>query len=112
MAECRYALTGVGATIAPGSQPWNGYWADLVKAPMAIEHQRGGDRSAGRRVGQDLAELVGARLLAQDHEAEEHGEPAGTGDEDRLQGGGPRRREPVRSPISRNDVTDVSSQKP
>jgi hypothetical protein len=24
---------GVGATIAPGSQLWNGYWADLVMAP-------------------------------------------------------------------------------
>src|SRR6478752_4362531 len=36
VAECRYALTGVGAVIAPGSQAWNGYCADLVNAPMRI----------------------------------------------------------------------------
>src|SRR5687768_7288979 len=32
VAECRYALTGVGASIAFGSQKWNGTWADLVNA--------------------------------------------------------------------------------
>jgi hypothetical protein len=26
---------GVGATIAPGSHEWNGYWADLVNAPTS-----------------------------------------------------------------------------
>ncbi len=35
VAEWRYALIGVGATIAPGSQKWNGNWADLASAPRA-----------------------------------------------------------------------------
>ena len=35
VAECRNALTGVGATIAPGSQAENGNWADFVKAPSS-----------------------------------------------------------------------------
>ena len=30
VAECKYALTGVGACIAPGNQKWKGNWADLV----------------------------------------------------------------------------------
>ena len=34
-AACRYALTGVMAAIASGSQKWNGNWADLVKAASA-----------------------------------------------------------------------------
>jgi hypothetical protein len=33
VAECRNALTGVGAVIASGSQKWNGNCADLVNAP-------------------------------------------------------------------------------
>ena len=32
-------LTGVGATIAPGSQAWNGTWADLVNAPSRISRR-------------------------------------------------------------------------
>ncbi len=36
VAECRYALTGVGACIAFGSQKWNGNWADLVNAASRI----------------------------------------------------------------------------
>ena len=35
-AECRYADTGVGAAIAPGSQKCQGAWADLVSAPSMI----------------------------------------------------------------------------
>ncbi len=35
VAECRYVLTGVDAVIAPGSHEWNGYCADLVKAPQS-----------------------------------------------------------------------------
>ena len=34
-AACRYALTGVGASIAAGSQKWNGTRADLVIAPTS-----------------------------------------------------------------------------
>ena len=34
-AACRYALTGVGAAMAPGSQKWNGTMADLVSAPIS-----------------------------------------------------------------------------
>ena len=33
VAECRYALTGVGAFIALGNQEWNGACADFVSAP-------------------------------------------------------------------------------
>ena len=32
-AACRYALTGVGAAMAAGSQKWNGMSADLVATP-------------------------------------------------------------------------------
>src|SRR5687768_4565907 len=32
VAECRYALTGVGAAIAFGNQKWNGTCADFVNA--------------------------------------------------------------------------------
>jgi hypothetical protein len=40
-AECRYADTGVGAAIACGSQKWNGNWALLVSAPMAMRMSAG-----------------------------------------------------------------------
>src|SRR6476619_2502198 len=33
VAACRYALAGVGAAIAPGSQNWNGTIADLLIPP-------------------------------------------------------------------------------
>jgi hypothetical protein len=36
VAECRYALTGVGAAIAAGSQAWKGNCADFVNAPSRI----------------------------------------------------------------------------
>ena len=36
VAECRYALTGVGACIAFGSQKWKGNCADLVNAARSI----------------------------------------------------------------------------
>ena len=35
-AACRYALTGVGAAMAPGSQKWKGKIADLLSAPTRI----------------------------------------------------------------------------
>lgn len=35
-AACRYALTGVGAAIAPGSQKCSGTTADLLSAPIRI----------------------------------------------------------------------------
>ena len=34
-AACRYALTGVGAAMAPGSQKWNGTIADFDSAPTS-----------------------------------------------------------------------------
>src|SRR5699024_12595492 len=37
VAECKYALTGVGASIASGNQMWKGNWADLLKAPSKIK---------------------------------------------------------------------------
>ena len=36
VAEWRKALTGVGAAMAPGSQNWNGTWADLAMAPRRM----------------------------------------------------------------------------
>src|SRR6478609_10517956 len=36
VAACRYALAGVGAAIAPGSQNWNGMIADLLIPPTII----------------------------------------------------------------------------
>ena len=36
VAECRYALTGVGAAIAPGSHTWNGACADFVAAAIRM----------------------------------------------------------------------------
>src|SRR5699024_7002906 len=38
-AECRYAETGVGAAMAPGSQKWNGILADFDSAPAKIKHR-------------------------------------------------------------------------
>ena len=40
-AECRYADTGVGAAIAPGSQKWAGTIADLDSAPARIRMTAG-----------------------------------------------------------------------
>src|SRR5690606_40872651 len=42
VAECRYADTGVGAFIAPGSQKWKGNCADLVNAPRKINPTNNG----------------------------------------------------------------------
>src|SRR6476660_4087206 len=36
VAACRYALAGVGAAMAPGSQNWNGMIADLLIPPTII----------------------------------------------------------------------------
>ena len=59
------------------------------------------------------AQPVRAGLLAEDDQPGEHRQGAGAGDEQRLQGGGAGRGSRCASlPMSRNDVTDVSSQKP
>ena len=46
-AECRYALTGVGAVIAPGSQKCSGAMADLLIAPTitSTSHTRPEERN-------------------------------------------------------------------
>ena len=41
VAEWRYALTGVGATMADGSQKWNGNCALLVPAPNSSRMNMG-----------------------------------------------------------------------
>ncbi len=41
VAEWRYALTGVGAAMAWGSQKWNGTCADLVNAPSSTSPRIG-----------------------------------------------------------------------
>ena len=94
VAECRYALTGVGATIAPGSQAWNGICADLVNAPSRISTRATVTASPPGRVGEDGAEPVRAGGLAEDDEAGEHRQRAGAGDQQGLQGGGPGLRDP------------------
>ena len=48
VAECRYALTGVGAAMAWGNQKWNGNWALLVKAPSSTRHRISGYNSLPR----------------------------------------------------------------
>ena len=88
VAECRYVLTGVGATIAPGSQEWNGIWADFVNAPSRISTRATVTAVPLGRVGEDGAQPVRAGGLAEDDEPGEHGQRAGAGDEQRLQGGG------------------------
>ena len=55
------------------------------------ENEHDGDRDRPApcgRVGQDLAEQVGARFLGEDHHAGEQGEAAGAGHEQRVQRGG------------------------
>lgn len=47
--ECRSALVGVGATIAPNSQVWNGICAALVM-PARLKHVSGNTTSAGANV--------------------------------------------------------------
>src|SRR5699024_12599823 len=42
VAECKYALIGVGASIASGNQIWNGNCADFVKAPNNIRMMMAG----------------------------------------------------------------------
>ena len=44
-AACRYALTGVGATIAAGSHGWNGSCADFVNAPSRISTNAAADNA-------------------------------------------------------------------
>ena len=89
MAECSYALTGLGAAIAPGSQKWKGNWADLVKAPRSTR------RSAGRvervtldggGLGAEGRQLQGARDFPEEEEAGEEGEAARAGHEKGLEG--------------------------
>ena len=49
VAEWRYALTGVGATIAAGSQAWNGYLGRLGEGADEHEHEGDVDGRPGRR---------------------------------------------------------------
>ena len=89
VAEWRYALTGVGATIAPGSHEWNGYCADLVNAPSEDEHQRRRSPAcpSGGSARSALSWYVPAACADED-EPGEHRQRAGAGDEQRLQRGG------------------------
>ena len=53
------------------------------------EDEGHGDRRARRRRRHDLAEPVGAGGLPEEHEADEHGQTTGAGDQQGLQGRGP-----------------------
>ena len=87
-AACRYALTGVGAAIAPGSQKWNGKMADLLNAPIRISTiAMVTDVPAGGSATISDSEIR-AGDLTQDDDADQHGQAAGGGDQQGL-GRGP-----------------------
>ena len=65
----------------------------LGERPDEHQHEADGHRGPGRRVGQDPAELVrpaALHRLPDQHEPRQHGQTARPGDQQRLQGGGPR----------------------
>ena len=113
VAEWRYALTGVGATIAPGSHAWNGYWADFVIAPTSTRRRPTVTAvSRGRRIGEQLTHRERAGRLADQHEAR----PASPGrpcpvTSSACRAAARARGSAWRFPISRYEVTEVSSQK-
>ena len=82
----------------------------LGERPDRDAHQPDRHRRARRRVGEDRRHAVRARRLADEDEAGEHHEPAGRGDQQRLQRGGAGRRA-VRAGLrsADTDAIDVSS---
>ncbi len=95
VAEWRYALTGVGATIARGSHEWNGYCARLRERTDEDEGETDVHQRARGRIGEQLADPVRARLSADQQEAAQHRQSADAGDEERLQRRGSRFGTPV-----------------
>ena len=86
-AACRYALTGVGAAMAPGSQKWKGKIADLLSAPTS---RRTSAASTTGPVGATARYLRNARRAdVHDHQddADQHDESAERGHQECLQRG-------------------------
>ena len=112
VAEWRYAEVGVGAAMAPGSQAWNGAWARLGERTHQDEHEaRPTTVDPLRRVGEDRADRRGAGRLTDQHEAAQHRQATGAGDEQGL--AWPRSRAASgrrRSRSAGTSVIDVSSQ--
>ena len=91
-AAWRYALTGVGAAIAPGSQKWNGKIADLLSAPTRMSTSAASTTGPVGRLGEDLRDARGAGVDDHQHDADQHHETAERGDQQRLQRGAATRR--------------------
>ena len=75
--------------MAAGSQKWNGKIADLLTAPTSTSRTAAvttADPSAGQRQ-HDLVDLVTAGRLAQHDEADQHGQAAERGDDQRSHRG-------------------------
>ena len=108
MAAWRYALTGVGATIAPGSHGWNGTWADLVAA--AIITSTAPTVAAVPSTGaSSLSSVVSPAPVTSSRPASRtRPPPAVTISARRAAASTPG--SVLLWPTSRNDVTDVSSQ--
>ena len=70
------AETGVGPSIASGSQVWNGTWADLAKAPTQISRQIAITTPwlvvKLARAPSKMAQVVEGAELAEDEERREH----------------------------------------
>ncbi len=109
VAECRYAVTGVGAAIAPGNQNWNGNCADFDIAPTRTRTAptcavvvAGTDDTARR----SLAPATAARHT--NPPSITRPPPAVTSNARcaAIRASGTRSSSPIRA----NDITDVSSQ--
>ena len=112
VAECRKALTGVGAAIAPGSQKCHGTCADLVNAPT--QHQRQAHLRRGRGRARPSStpcrSAVPASCTRHTRPPSIASPPAPVTSSARCAA----TRAPATwssRPISRNDSTEVSSQK-
>ena len=111
VAECKYALTGVGAAIAPGNQKWNGNCADLVNAPSnSIEAATLAIVPVGARSCNFANDVVPNWFCSKPMPTNMHNPPAPVVSSART---AERRATSDLScrPISKNDHTDVSSQK-
>ncbi len=110
VAECRNAVTGVGATIAPGSQKLKGNWADLLNAPTSTRATpicAVVDVGAAARM--PCRFVVPAALTRQTNPPSMARPPAPVTSSARCA----EARAPASSssrPMRRNDITDVSSQ--
>ena len=100
--------------MALGSQKWNGTCADLVKAATSDEAEDpgiGGADAAARPRARERRDVPGAGDDVQQDAAGQQRQPADAGDDQRLHRGAAGGGRSWSKPISRNEVTAVSSQK-